>query len=234
MEIGSREAGGIVRARTPEKPPMLDAVTRMIAARRRAGAADNPAGGVLYLCTLGLVAAATVGAFFGLGLALLMPHPMAHAVRPTASVMGAGASSAAARHTLPAAASAPDAIIGSFAAHRAPAAASPPLEPVAPLSAAPAPAASPQHHTAIAALLAEGDALFRQGDVTAARLRYRQAFDRGAARGALGMGATYDPGFLNRDGRHNLAGDPAVARFWYRAARAMGAAEAARRLALLP
>ena len=202
----------------------------MIAARRRADAADRPAGAALYLCTLGLVAAVTVGAFFGLGLALLMPHPMAQLDRPTASTMVATASAATTRYALPAAASPPDAIVSSFAAHPAP---SPP-EPVAPISAAPAPAARPQRPTAINALLAEGDELFRQGDVAAARLRYRQAFDRGAARGALGIGATYDPGFLNRGGRHGLAGDPAVARFWYRAASAMGAPEAARRLALLP
>jgi hypothetical protein len=209
---------------------MLDPVTRMIAARRRADAADRPAGAALYLCTLGLVAAVTIGAFFGLGLALLMPHPLAQVDRPTASTMAAGMSTAARRHALPAAASAPEAIVGSFGAHPAP---SPP-EPIAPVSAAPAPAARPERPTAIGALLAEGDELFRQGDVAGARLRYRQAFDRGAARGALGIGATYDPGFLNRGGRHGLAGDPAVARFWYRAASAMGAPEAERRIALLP
>ena len=229
---------------------MLDPVTRMIAASRRAGAAERPAGAVLYLCTLGLVAAATVGAFFGLGLALLMPHPIAHADRQTASAMAPGASTATARHTLPAASSAPAAITSGFAAHPAPTAmaAAPsstapaaPAAPVpaatvsaAPVSAAPAFAAKPQRPAAIAALLEEGDELFHSGDIAAARLRYRQAFDFGAARGALGIGATYDSDFLNRDGRHGLTGDPAVASFWYREAFALGAAEAERRLAALP
>lgn len=223
---------------------MLDPVTRMIAASRRAGAAERPAGAVLYLCTLGLVAAATIGAFFGLGLALLMPHPIAHADRQTASAMAPGASAATARHTLPAATSAP-AIPSGFAVHPAPAAmaaapssAAPAVPaapvPAAPVSAAPAFAAKPQRPAAIAALLEEGDELFHSGDIAAARLRYRQAFDFGAARGALGIGATYDSDFLNRDGRHGLTGDPAVASFWYREAFALGAAEAARRLAALP
>ncbi len=223
---------------------MLDPVTRMIAASRRAGAAERPAGAVLYLCTLGLVAAATIGAFFGLGLALLMPHPIAHADRQTASAMAPGASAATARHTLPAATSAP-AIPSGFAGRSKPAAmaaapssAAPaaPAAPVpaAPVSAAPAFAAKPQRPAAIAALLEEGDELFHSGDIAAARLRYRQAFDFGAARGALGIGATYDSDFLNRDGRHGLTGDPAVASFWYREAFALGAAEAERRLAALP
>ena len=238
---------------------MLDPVTRMIAASRRAGAAERPAGAVLYLCTLGLVAAATIGAFFGLGLALLMPHPIAHADRQTASAMAPGASAATARHTLPAATSAP-AVPSGFAGRSTPAAmaaapssAAPAVPaapvpaapvpaapvpaatvPAAPVSAAPAFAAKPQRPAAIAALLEEGDELFHNGDIAAARLRYRQAFDFGAARGALGIGATYDFDFLNRDGRHGLTGDPAVASFWYREAFALGAAEAERRLAALP
>ncbi len=228
----------------------------MIAASHRAGAAERPAGAVLYLCTLGLVAAATIGAFFGLGLALLIPHPIAHADHQTASPMAPGASAATARHTLPAATSAP-AIPSNFAGHAARAAmaaapssgapaapvsaatvpAAPVLAvavPAASVSAAPALAAKPQRPDAIAALLAEGDELFRSGDIAAARLRYRQAFDFGAARGALGIGATYDFDFLNRDGRHGLTGDPALAGFWYREAFALGAAEAERRLAALP
>ena len=229
---------------------MLDPVTRMIAASRPSDAAERPAGAVLYLCTLGLVAAATVGAFFGLGLALLMPHPIAHADRQIGSAMVPGIAAATARRALPAAAPAPAAIPGDFAARPAPAAmatlsssaarpepAAPvpvAAAPTAPVPAAPALAASRQRPAGIAALLDEGDRLFRSGDFAAARLRYRRAFDLGAARGALGMGATYDPGFLDRGGRHGLPGDIAVARFWYREAFALGAAEAERRLAALP
>ncbi len=229
---------------------MLDPVTRMIAASRRAGAAERQFGAVLYLCTLGLVAAATVGAFFGFGLALLMPHPAAHADRRTVAAIAPGAVAATARRAAPAAAAAPAAIPGGFAAHPAPAAvAAPPpsaarpdpaapipatAAPTATVPAAPALAASRQQPAGVAALLEEGDALFRSGDFAAARLRYRRAFDLGAARGALGIGATYDPGFLDRGGRHGLPGDPAVARFWYREAFALGAAEAERRLDALP
>ena len=80
-------------------------------------------------------------------------------------------------------------------------------------------------------MLGRGDALFHRGDFPAARQLYQQAFDSGAGRGALGLGATYDPSFLDRDGRHGLRGDPAIAGFWYRSALALGEAEAKVRLA---
>lgn len=82
----------------------------------------------------------------------------------------------------------------------------------------------------IAALLADGDALFRRGDLAAARLSYLQAVAAGEGRGALGIGASYDPIFLDRFGSHAAIADLAEARSWYRRALALGAAEAARRL----
>jgi hypothetical protein len=91
----------------------------------------------------------------------------------------------------------------------------------------------PLSTTEIAALLAHGDALFHSGEFPAARRLYQQALDAGAGRGALGLGATYDPSFLNLDHRHGLRGDPAIASFWYRSALAVGETEAEGRLATL-
>jgi hypothetical protein len=100
-------------------------------------------------------------------------------------------------------------------------------------TASPPAASQPLSTTEIAALLAHGDALFHSGEFPAARRLYQQALDAGAGRGALGLGATYDPSFLNRDHRHGLRGDPAIAGFWYRSALALGEPEAEGRLATL-
>ena len=100
----------------------------------------------------------------------------------------------------------------------------------------PAPARTvtqPLSSEGVLALLARGDTLFHRGNFPAARLLYQQAFDSGSGRGALGLGATYDPSFLNRDDRHGLLGDLAIARFWYRSALALGEAEGKGRLTAL-
>jgi hypothetical protein len=83
---------------------------------------------------------------------------------------------------------------------------------------------------AIGALLAHGNAAFRKGDIAAARLLFQRAADVGEGRGALGMGATYDPAFLRLSPLRILYGDPAEARAWYLHALVLGAAGAERRL----
>jgi hypothetical protein len=107
-------------------------------------------------------------------------------------------------------------------------------QPAEKLSVAPpasAQASSPHLSAAeIAALLAHGSAALRKGDIAAARLFYQRAFDAGEGRGALGMGATYDPAFLRGSRLRNLYGDPAAARVWYLHALMLGAAGAERRL----
>jgi len=273
--------GRIFRARSPGERPALDPPSRpAVASLPWTAAAAPPAGIILYLCALGLVGAATVGVFFGIGLVMLMHHPAAPADRQTAAATAARLSAATTRLPEPPAAKAPPASAtepasllrktgaaplpaqpmplskppavadapapvpsaspdGSeaHAAPAAPTAAAPDAaisEPAATAPAVPPPAASPHLSTEeVAALLARGDALFRRGHPAAARLLYRRALDAGEGRGALGMGATYDPSFLNRGRRHGSSGDPAVAGFWYRQALVLGAPEAEGRLATL-
>jgi hypothetical protein len=85
----------------------------------------------------------------------------------------------------------------------------------------------------ISALLAQGDDAFRGGDVTSARLYYLRAFAVGEGRGALGIGATYDPLFLRRFHLWTDRAEPTEARAWYLRARNLGSSEAESRLAKL-
>lgn len=82
----------------------------------------------------------------------------------------------------------------------------------------------------IKALLLRGDAAFRRGDITSARLLYLRAYEAGEGRGALGLGASYDPVFLNRFRLWTQLADPDAARAWYSRARELGASEAKLRL----
>ncbi len=115
--------------------------------------------------------------------------------------------------------------------------ATPPAPPVAPAktpAAASEPATSSPPSTAeIVTLLIRGDATFRAGDLNSARLFYLRAFAAGEGRGALGIGASYDPFFLRRFHLWTQHGDPAEAEAWYRRARDLGASEAQSRLARL-
>ena len=67
----------------------------------------------------------------------------------------------------------------------------------------------------ISELLTQGDAHLQIGDVTSARLFYERAADAGDGRGAMRLGATFDPTFLQRAGLRNMRGDVAEAQFWY-------------------
>jgi hypothetical protein len=97
---------------------------------------------------------------------------------------------------------------------------------------APAPPATSPHLSAeeISEFLARGDALLRTGDVASARLFYERAAIGGDGRAALGVGATFDQAFLDRDALRGVRGDAAQARYWYQWARDLGEAEAERRL----
>jgi hypothetical protein len=112
-----------------------------------------------------------------------------------------------------------------------PAPASPTPE-AAPAVVAPAQKIPPdQPHLAaaqIAALLARGDSLLGVGDIASARLFYERATDAGDGRAALRLGATYDPGFLDRVQLLHVRGDAAQALSWYRRARELGDTEAER------
>ena len=78
--------------------------------------------------------------------------------------------------------------------------------------------------------MARGDAFLSAGDLASARLFYERAVDAGDGRAALRLGATFDPGFLNRAGVRGTPGDPARAASWYRRALELGEAAAAERL----
>src|SRR5579862_398375 len=86
-------------------------------------------------------------------------------------------------------------------------------------------AGSPDRHedaAEVPALVARGDALLAQGDVTSARLFYQRAADAGNGDAALRLGETFDPAFLAQAQLGRLSGDPAKARDWYRRARDLG------------
>ena len=89
----------------------------------------------------------------------------------------------------------------------------------------------PQSVEAVA-LLAKGDLLFQSGDLMSARQFYEQAYAKGSADGAYGIGRTYDPGVFAEFKVQGLKADPALAMQWYQKAAKAGSAEAAKRLAM--
>ena len=78
----------------------------------------------------------------------------------------------------------------------------------------------------LAALLARGDTLFGNRDITSARLFYERAAEGGDAQAALRLGETYDAAFLVKAGLRGVRDDPAAAARWYWRAHALGAADA--------
>ena len=85
----------------------------------------------------------------------------------------------------------------------------------------------------LAALLARGDTLFGNRDITSARLFYERAAEGGDAQAALRLGETYDAAFLVKAGLRGVRDDPAAAARWYWRAHALGAADAEILLSLL-
>jgi hypothetical protein len=147
------------------------------------------------------------------------PAPSAQPVpkapeRETAAAVAAPAPAAAPAEPVPAALPAP----------------SSPTPEAPPAVAAPAPKIPPDQPrlaaAEIAALLARGNSLLGVGDIASARLFYERATDAGDEHAALRMGATYDPGFLDRVRLPHMHGDAAQALSWYRRARDLGEGEA--------
>jgi hypothetical protein len=79
-----------------------------------------------------------------------------------------------------------------------------------------------QRPAEIAALVTRGDSFLSAGDIVSARLFYERAADGGDGGAARRLGATFDPGFLNRTGVRGAPGDPTQASFWYRRALDLG------------
>jgi TPR repeat protein len=67
-------------------------------------------------------------------------------------------------------------------------------------------------------------------DLVSARLFYDRAAEMGDGHGALRMGMTFDPAFLQRAAIRGGQGDQQKALSWYRRARDLGDAEADRLL----
>jgi hypothetical protein len=250
-------------ARNPVK-----AVLALSFPARRGGGVRLPLGAMIYPISIALVAAATVGVFFGLSICLMVQRPAAgaygkaqaassaatsipvEATRPpaapaTALPTASARNSGEARGRAPIlAASGPPAVAGAASsgiadrttgsAVAALARMAPPDTAAAQQAAKPSAvvqASSPHlSATEIGPLLARGNAAFRKGDIAAARLLYRRAADAGEGRGALGMGATYDPAFLRLSPLRILYAGPVEARAWYLHALVLGAAGAERRL----
>jgi type II secretory pathway predicted ATPase ExeA len=80
----------------------------------------------------------------------------------------------------------------------------------------------PPSSAEIEALVTRGGSFLSAGDIISARLFYERAADVGKASAALRLGATFDPGILDRAGIRGIRGDPAQAASWYRRARDLG------------
>jgi hypothetical protein len=95
------------------------------------------------------------------------------------------------------------------------------------------PVAQPMDPALRDSMLRRGQALVAIGDISGARRFLERAAQGGSAAAAMAMAETYDPGSLARLGVIGLPADPAAALSWYRRALALGAAEAAARIATL-
>jgi hypothetical protein len=84
-----------------------------------------------------------------------------------------------------------------------------------------------------ATLLTSGRTFLIIGDVTAARLAFRRAAERGDAQASLALGGTFDPLVLRSLGAVGVAADPAQARSWYQKAAELGSRDARQRLSQL-
>jgi len=82
--------------------------------------------------------------------------------------------------------------------------------------------ATPEERAQAERLVAQGERSLADGNVGLARQFFQRAAEAGFARGALLLGATYDPREL---ASFAALANPAVAQIWYERARALGAPE---------
>jgi hypothetical protein len=196
----------------------------------------------LHLVSIALLAAVTIGIFFGIAFSLLRPP----ATPPLSEGLLRGHNGDVVTPPLDGSAAAGGAAFEGSKAAPAPAktAQSPRLD-VAAATPGPPPKTVASVHTKagaqipaaphlpdrqLAELLTRGNAFLRAGDVASARLFYERASEAGDGQAALRMGATFDPAFLASAGLRNLHGDPVKARFWYHRALGLGANDAEPRL----
>jgi hypothetical protein len=189
-------------------------------------------GNLLFLATIGTVGIASAGFLFAAGFGLMLsPNPASRVlpapsspVRPT---MTTAARRSVAARTPPAAPAAASRMLVEVA--QTPVVAAP--KAAAPVPAAPV--AADRRLPAAAVALGQGDARFRADEVAAARFYFERAFDAGDAEGAVRLGETFDPAFLDEGRLRRVRASPVAARFWYRRAADLGSAAAHQRLAFL-
>jgi hypothetical protein len=116
-----------------------------------------------------------------------------------------------------------------------PAASSPPSPSPAPVTSTPVPAQQMTEEVRSQArrLYERGMGQLSAGGIVAARSLFERAADLGLPESAMQLATTYDATELARLGVVGLQGDPAIARTWYQRALALGATEAAERIARL-
>ena len=78
----------------------------------------------------------------------------------------------------------------------------------------------------VSLLINRGDAMLTLNDIGAARLLYERAAKAGNSRAATGVGKTYDPNFLRKEGAVGLEPNRSAAINWYQKAAALGDPEA--------
>ncbi len=200
---------------------------------------------VANLAAIVVVAAATIGVFFGIAFALLQPPANPAVPQVPIRERSAGAVAAVPRRILAVSAAMAAGPAGvpklageASASPRARAAPLPTLrisgpgpntvsaaKPVGqPSRSLPAVANLPERQ--LAGLVARGDAFFRAGDIASAQLFYERAAEGGDGQAALRAGATFDPTFLASIGLRRMHGDRTKALFWYRRAIGLGAGNA--------
>ena len=103
-------------------------------------------------------------------------------------------------------------------------------EPTPPETAAPVAVEPRLSAEQLEALIARGEAGVQMCDLTSARLYFERAAEAGDGRAALRLGETFDPTFLGRAGIRGAQADRQQAVSWYRRARDLGNADAARLL----
>jgi hypothetical protein len=92
------------------------------------------------------------------------------------------------------------------------------------------PAPSPYDRQRALQLLEKGNEQLTLGLVSPARLLYERAVDLGLAEAAMALAGTYDAAELRQPHLRGISPDAREARRWYERARALGAADAERRL----
>ncbi len=97
-----------------------------------------------------------------------------------------------------------------------------------PAAAVAAPAAPVRPNAAAEALIVQGNHYLALHDIESARLCFERAAEQGSGEAALLAGMTFDPLFLAKAGVIGLTGDDSEAQSWYRRARDLGDADAAK------